>query len=408
MSGQKGRQKMHIKNQLIRCRTAFRRSNLKQKVVIIIIMGFLLMAAAPVEASSSVTIHNIIDLNGANFMTNSDGDQFPGSGWSFETNVSSGGSISSTSGTTNSQGIIGPYMVTLTSSFAYLNLNIPVVPSFYTFVYGYCSGTDSYELDLEYLDWDDRGIQEIEVSDNTDIQCYFYNRPRTPIIIIEEDTLSDMDPQDFQYSLIGQSSAMAEKYFTLDDDNDDTYSNSAIYPLQWSGYAMPGIYSLTQTGVSGWRTSSACSSSLGKNQIASNINIAENEIVTCVFTNSRSLGSTPNFPILTLINHVKGNGLARRSDWTMTAVSNENNIIFESGIPHSIAAGKKYTLNAVVNNFDVDSDDYNRSEWSCQTREGVDIPLFDQNSIILNNGENVTCAITNSYNQYFIPGPRPY
>ena len=387
---------------------AVNRTRYIQIIMISILAVFLLMAAAPVEASSSVTIHNIIDLNGANFMTNSDGDQFPGSGWSFETNVSSGGSISSTSGTTNSQGIIGPYMVTLTSSFAYLNLNIPVVPSFYTFVYGYCSGTDSYELDLEYLDWDDRGIQEIEVSDNTDIQCYFYNRPRTPIIIIEEDTLSDMDPQDFQYSLIGQSSAMAEKYFTLDDDNDDTYSNSAIYPLQWSGYPMPGIYSLTQTGITGWRTESACTSSLGKSQIASNINIAENEIVTCTFTNSRSLGSTPNYPILTLINHVKGDGLAKRSDWSMTAAADDNLKIFESGIPQSVHAGVMYSLNATVNNFDIDPDDYDRSEWNCRTREGIEIPLFNGNSIILNNGEDVICTITNSYNKYLIPGLGPY
>ena len=399
---------MQYQNQINKPCKVFRRNHYARKTILFIVLVFFLMATISVSASSSVTIHNIVDLNGSNFMTNSDNDQLPGAGWSFQASVSSGGSISPSAGTTNAQGVSGPYTVTLTSTYANVNLNIPVVPSFYTFVYGYCTGADTYEMDLDYLDGDDRGIQEIEVSDSSDIQCYFFSRPRTPIIIIKEDTQSDMDPQDFHYALIGQTSLMAEQYFSLDDDDDDALANITLYPLQWGGYAMPGIYSLTQTGVTGWRTASACTSSLGKSQIASNINIAENEIVTCTFTNSRSLGSTPNYPSLALINHVKGYGLAKRSDWTMTAVSNDAIKIFESGIPQSVVAGKKYALNADVNNFDVNPDDYDKSAWSCKTSEGFEIPLFDQNTIILNNGENIICTITNSYNKYFIPGPKPY
>jgi len=92
----------------------------------------------------------------------------------------------------------------------------------------------------------------------------------------------------------------------------------------------------------------------------------------------------------------------------MTAAADDNLKIFESGIPQSVHAGVMYSLNATVNNFDIDPDDYDRSEWNCRTREGIEIPLFNGNSIILNNGEDVICTITNSYNKYFIPGPKPY
>jgi uncharacterized repeat protein (TIGR01451 family) len=105
----------------------------------------------------------------------------------------------------------------------------------------------------------------------------------TPAIIrVIKDAVPN-DPQDFNFTLIDQARPTHPTNFTLDDDSDPTYVNTAQYSVK------AGTYSVSESAVTGWdQTSATCiSSNAGKTPTPANIVLDAGETVTCTFTNTK-------------------------------------------------------------------------------------------------------------------------
>jgi hypothetical protein len=102
-------------------------------------------------------------------------------------------------------------------------------------------------------------------------------------IVVIKDAIPDA-PQDFPFALINQAKPNDPTHFTLDDDADGTYANTAQFGLR------PGNYTVEETSVAGWYLYSAtCTSSVaGNTPTPANIPLAAGETVTCTFTNTQA------------------------------------------------------------------------------------------------------------------------
>ena len=116
----------------------------------------------------------------------------------------------------------------------------------------------------------------ISVSPGEIVHCFFTNRKRGSITIVQ-DTQPD-DPQDFSFTA---GPGLSPSSFQLDDDGDDL--NGLAHTRVFANVA-PGTYFFNQVAVPGWlRESVTCSDGSPLDAV----NVAPDEHVTCTFVNSR-------------------------------------------------------------------------------------------------------------------------
>lgn len=103
--------------------------------------------------------------------------------------------------------------------------------------------------------------------------CTITNTAYGSLTIIKDSIPNDA--QDFSFTTTGTGLSS----FNLDDDSDSTLSNTKMFL-----HVTPGLYSVSETDVTGWDlTSATCSDGSSLDSI----NIAAGENVTCTFTNTK-------------------------------------------------------------------------------------------------------------------------
>ncbi len=127
-----------------------------------------------------------------------------------------------------------------------------------------------------------RIIDDLSVNTGETVTCTFTNVARGSITIIKD--ANPNSAQDFAFTATGTGS------FSLDDDADNTLSNSITIPS-----LVNGVYTFTEAAVDGWDlTGLTCSDGQSsvpstvslENRVAT-INLEPGENVTCTFTNTQ-------------------------------------------------------------------------------------------------------------------------
>lgn len=113
------------------------------------------------------------------------------------------------------------------------------------------------------------------------VTCTFTNTKQFGSITVVKDTVPN-GAQDFGFTGTGPGGYNFGGGFNLDDDADNTLPNSQTFSS-----LNPGTYSVAETAVSGYDTTSSCVSSIGDTETASSIELDPNESVTCTFTNTQ-------------------------------------------------------------------------------------------------------------------------
>jgi agmatine/peptidylarginine deiminase len=178
-------------------------------------------------------------------------------------------------------------------------------------------------------------VSNIDVGPAETVTCTFVNQ-RNGSLTITKDAVPN-DAQDFSFSVGG---GLSPATFALDDDSNNTLSNSQNYA------SVPvGVYSASETVPAGWDQASA---TCNDGSPVSAIDIGPNESVTCTFTNNKRgrvvavLDTQPNDP--QDFSFTAGGGLAPGSfsldDDSDPGLSNTqtfNDIVVGGG--YSLAAG---------------------------------------------------------------------
>ena len=199
-------------------------------------------------------------------------------------------------------------------------------------------------------------------------------------ITIIKDAVPD-NAQDFAYSTTG---GLSPSTFTLDDDADNTYSNTQTF----SGITSFVTYTVAETKVSAWTVTFAAppcvltsgnggSSSSGQTTTTATvtINMKEGENYSCTFTNTRQSGS------ITLTKVVESNngGNAAVGDFPLLL----QGATVTSGASNSRDAGS-YTVNETQ-----------QTGYEFVSITGTGCPSALGGSITLAQGQSVSCTITN-------------
>lgn len=123
----------------------------------------------------------------------------------------------------------------------------------------------------------------VNIAAYEDVVCTFTNTANPGSITIVKDSVPN-DAQDFGYTTTG---GLSPSTFTLDDDGgtNATHSNSRTF----TGLA-PGIYSVTETAITGWDESASCTTGGTVLDTTATIVLTPDAAVTCTFTNAK-LGS---------------------------------------------------------------------------------------------------------------------
>jgi hypothetical protein len=201
-------------------------------------------------------------------------------------------------------------------------------------------------------------------------------------ITIIKDAVPD-NAQDFGYSTTG---GLSPSTFTLDDDTDSTYSNTQTY----SGITSFVTYTVAETKVSAWAVTFAATpcvltSGNGGSSSASQttttatvtIDMKEGENYRCTFTNTRQSGS------ITLTKVVQSNNGGNNAASTFPLLL--QGVTVTSGTSNARDAGS-YTVNETQ-----------QAGYQFVSITGdAACPASLGGSIILAQGANVSCTITNS------------
>ncbi len=150
-----------------------------------------------------------------------------------------------------------------------------------------------------------------------------------------------------------------------------------------------GTYALSENGPSGYSASSWTCTGTGT-QNGSNITLAAGQSAVCTITN------TAQQPTLTIVKNVTNafGGTLVASDFGLKV--NNTSLSFIAGAPGtttaytatpSVNANTSYTLS------EIDVAGYSEGNWNCT---GGTSGVFSGTSVTLDEGENVTCTITNS------------
>ncbi len=118
-------------------------------------------------------------------------------------------------------------------------------------------------------------VTNIDVSAGEQVTCTFVNKKRGSLTIVD-DSQPD-DPQDFSYTAGG---GLSPTSFSLDDDTDTALSNTRTF----SNLAAASGYTVAQTAVAGWTSTSSCTNG----STLANITVNPGESVTCTVTNKRN------------------------------------------------------------------------------------------------------------------------
>ncbi|MEK7628059.1 MAG: SdrD B-like domain-containing protein [Patescibacteria group bacterium] len=198
--------------------------------------------------------------------------------------------------------------------------------------------------------------------------------PTASITIVKEATPEHS--QNFEFSTSGEGLSD----FLLDDDADETLSNSVVFDELEAG-----VYSITEDVVAGWtQTSAVCSDG----SLVSAIDLSEDEDITCTFANTKLSSITivkdtvPNdaqdFAFSTTGTGLSAFSLDDDADGTLS-----NTKVFSD-----LVAGEYTVAEMTVAGFDL-------TGLSCSDGSAVDIAT-GTSTISLAVGEDVTCTYTNT------------
>jgi uncharacterized repeat protein (TIGR01451 family) len=182
-------------------------------------------------------------------------------------------------------------------------------------------------------------------------------------IVIKKETNPDASPQTFDFTLNGGSSPIN---FSLKDG--ETWDSG----VKIVGILPAGTYSVSETFLTDWNTSSVCVSSKGDAETVENLSLQSGETITCTFTNTIKAAT------LTLEKTVITNdgGTAKVSDFKAYVDGNE----VSWNTPVTLSAGPHTASESNLTG-------YSPSAWGGDCgRDG---------SITLLPGQNKTCTITN-------------
>jgi hypothetical protein len=147
----------------------------------------------------------------------------------------------------------------------------------------------------------------------------------------------------------------------------------------WGSDFEPGVYSLSESGPSGYTTTGwTCT---GGASPSSPITIEEGQLVVCTILNSFG-GATLTLQ-KNVINDSDPPGTATASDWTLTATGPTTFQGSGSGVTRVVDPGS-YTLS------ESGPADYTADPWICSGATGV-----TGNTVTLSAGDEATCTITN-------------
>ncbi len=118
-------------------------------------------------------------------------------------------------------------------------------------------------------------VSNVNLAAGEIVTCTFTNRKRARLTVVN-DAVPD-DPQDFSFAAGG---GLSPASFSLDDDSDDTLSNTRTFVD-----VVPGSgFSVSEAVPSGWDQASATCDDASP---VSNVSLSAGEHVTCTFTNQR-------------------------------------------------------------------------------------------------------------------------
>ncbi len=199
----------------------------------------------------------------------------------------------------------------------------------------------------------------INIVKDKDIVCTITNtRINNASLTIVKDAVPN-DAQDFSFTTTGTGLSN----FTLDDDSDNTLSNTKVFSNLASG-----IYSVSETAVAGWdQTSATCTDGSTLNSI----NLSPGENVTCTITNSR-------LPKLTVVKQVinDNGGTKQISDFPLFV----NGSSVTSGTTNIYSTGS-YVVSETTDNG-----------YTATFLGDCDA----QGNVSLSYGDDKTCTITNN------------
>ncbi|MCL4295825.1 MAG: S8 family serine peptidase [Anaerolineae bacterium] len=231
-------------------------------------------------------------------------------------------------------------------------------------------------------------LATINLDPGEEVTCTFTNVREKGFITIVKDAIPD-DPQDFEFTGTDPIGL-----FVLDDDADNTLSNSQTFTVE------PGSYTIQESSVSGWDlTDLSCqtddpndTSSVQLNSELVTIDLDDAETITCTFTNTKRGKVTV----------VKDADPADGTDFTIALGGDgSGNIILDDIVPQDgDIANTSETIALVPGTYtltELDAPGWNLADLVCSTSDQNEAVDETDNiaTINLDPGEEVTCTFTN-------------
>jgi hypothetical protein len=201
----------------------------------------------------------------------------------------------------------------------------------------------------------------IDLSAGEVVTCTFTNTQRARIVVAKE-TEPGGSPQEFDFT-----ASYTETFSLSDGETKD------------SGLLVPGTgYTVTETSLSGWDTSSACSDESSP----SDIDLTAGEVVTCTFTNTNIRGR------IVVAKETEPDGSPQEFDFTASYTGT-----------FSLSDGETKDSGLLVSGTYTVAED-SLATWStssaCSGGSSID-------AIVLSASDVVTCTFTNRQTVLYLP-----
>ncbi|MFA6981802.1 MAG: hypothetical protein WC243_02150, partial [Patescibacteria group bacterium] len=159
-----------------------------------------------------------------------------------------------------------------------------------------------------------------------------------------------------------------------------------------SGVVLAGIYTLSETGPSGYAASQwSCAKNGALPVLGNSITLENNDKAVCTITNSSN-------PKLTLLKEVV-DGTAPSTSWTLSATGTGISPTNISGAT-PVVSGLGFKPDTYTLSETGGFTDYSKSDWDCESNPDNPVPYNKDASgietVSLTYGDDVTCTITNT------------